>query len=231
MVILFSLICYNLSMKEYELYKPIKTYLENLDYIVKAEVKSVDIIAKKDEQVIAIEMKKALSMKLIYQGCDRQRMFDDVYLAILKPNKLNKEFKEKLHILHRLHLGLIVVDIEKNDVEVLQDPKPFTRRKNYHKKKLLMKEFNERKLNSNVAGVSKTKIMTAYKEQAIEIAKVLLDGELSTKEIKEITKIKKTTSILYKNFYGWFEPVNRGIYQLTDLGKVTIQNYIIGGKL
>ncbi len=230
MVILFllSVIIYN--MKEYELYNPIKEYLETLGYIVKAEVKDVDIVAQKADKIIAIEMKKTLSLKHLYQGCLRQKMIEDVYLAVLKP-KNTKDLKEKLHILHRLNLGLMLVDIKKQSVEVVLDPKPFTMRKNYKKKTLLMNEFNQRQLNNNIAGVSKTKIMTAYREQAISIAKTLLDGPLSTEEIKELTDIKKTTSILYKNYYGWFENLDRGIYKLTDSGRVELLGYLIGGKI
>ena len=230
MVILFLLSVIIYTMKEYELYNPIKQYLEDLGYLVKAEVNDVDIVAKKDDQVIAIEMKKTLSLKHLYQGCIRQKMIEDVYLAILKPNN-TKDLKEKLHILHRLNLGLMLLDIKKQSVEVVLDPKPFTMRKNYKKKNLLMNEFNQRQLNNNIAGVSKTKIMTAYREEAITIAKTLLDGPLSTKDIRGLTHIKKTTSILYKNFYGWFEPVDRGIYKLTDQGRVELLSYLIGGKL
>ena len=72
-------------MQEKDMYLPIKYYLENLGYSVKAEVKNVDIIATKDDSVIVIEMKTAITLKLLYQGCDRQRMFENVYLAIPNP--------------------------------------------------------------------------------------------------------------------------------------------------
>jgi hypothetical protein len=217
------------NMQEKDMYLPIKHYLENLGYSVKAEVKNVDIIATKDDSVIVIEMKTAITLKLLYQGCDRQRMFDNVYLAIPNPGyKIirSKAFKEKTHILHRLRLGLILVDITKNKVEVVLDPQEYVRRTNKRKQKLLMDEFNQRSTSINIGGVSRKKIMTSYKEQAIEIAKALIDSPLSTKEIRAITNISKTTNILYDNYYHWFSHESRGVYGLTEKGRKEIASYL-----
>jgi hypothetical protein len=216
-------------MQEREMYLPIKHYLENLGYSVKAEVKNVDIVAAKDDTLIVIEMKTAITLKLLYQGCDRQRMFDNVYLAIPNPGYKvvkSKAFKEKTHILHRLRLGLMLVDVAKDKVEVILDPKEYVRRTNKRKQKLLMDEFNHRSTSINIGGVNKQKIMTSYKEQAIEIAKVLIDSPLSTKEIRAITNIAKVTNILYDNYYHWFMHVSRGVYGLTEKGRKEISTYM-----
>jgi hypothetical protein len=216
-------------MQERDLYLPIKHYLENLGYSVKAEVKNVDIVAVKDEKVIVIEMKTAITLKLLYQGCDRQRMFDNVYLAVPNPGYKvvrSKAFKEKTHILHRLRLGLILVDTIKNKVEVLLDPQEYVRKTNKRKQKLLMDEFTLRSTSINIGGVNKQKIMTSYKEQAIEIAKALIVSPLSTKEIRTITNIPKVTNILYDNYYHWFSHISRGVYGLTEKGRKEISKYL-----
>lgn len=214
-------------MLESDMYLPVKGYLEELGYSVKAEVKNIDILATKEEEILVVEMKKQISMKLLYQGCDRQRMFDYVYLAIIDPGykkRRTKAFKEKLHILHRLRLGLMVVDVTKNKVEVLLDPKEYVFKKNNKKRALLLKEYSDRKSSSNIGGVNKLKIMTVYREQVIEIGETLVNGPLPTKEIKEITNNQKTTKILYDNYYKWFERVDRGIYRLSELGFREITN-------
>ncbi len=208
-------------MLEKDMFNPIKEYLNELGYDVKAEVLNVDIVAKKDDTVLIVEMKKNLSMKLLYQGCNRQRLYDNVYLAIFNPGYKtirSKAFREKIHLLHRLRLGLIVVDVEKNKVDVLLDPKEYAFRQNNKKKKMLLKEFTERKTAVNIGGSTRKKIVTVYREQAIDIAITLKDGPLATKEITQLTKNKKATHILYKNYYQWFERVDRGIYKLTELG-------------
>lgn len=216
-------------MLESDMYYPIKEYLTDLGYEVKAEVKHIDIVAIKKSVTIVVEMKLKLTLKLIYQGCDRQRLFDNVYLAILDPGykiKKTKSFKEKVHILHRLRLGLILVDLENNVINVLLDPKEYQYRRNNKKQKLILQEFKERSINNNVGGVNKQRIMTAYKEQVIEIAKCLINGQLSTVEIKSLTNNPKATNILYKNYYKWFINIERGIYKLSKLGEKEIEKYI-----
>jgi len=217
-------------MLECDMFLPIKEYLENLGYSVKAEVNNLDIMAIKDDAVIVVEMKKQLTLKHLYQGCDRQRMFDNVYLAIFDPGLKtvrSKAFKEKKHILHRLGLGLMLVNMDTYNVTVIQDPKEYHYRRNKKKQKQLLSEYNNRKTSDNIGGSSKKKIMTVYREQVIEIAKNLVDGPLTTKEIRELTNNEKTTNILYKNYYGWFERTDKGIYQLSDRGRVELIEYLL----
>lgn len=210
------------------MYQDIKEFLETLGYSVKAEVLNTDITAVKDDEVIIVEMKKTLNTRLMYQGCKRQALSDYVYLAIPKPTKRvekSNQFKEKLLIIKRLELGLIYVDIEKSKVTVQSDPKNYQKRRNNKKKKKLLKEWNERVTTFNTAGVTKTKIITAYREQAITIAYYLKDEPLKLKTIKELSGSSKCASILQKNFYGWFERVDRGIYALTPKGCLELEKY------
>ncbi|MHC8521314.1 DUF2161 family putative PD-(D/E)XK-type phosphodiesterase [Rossellomorea sp. H39__3] len=68
--------------------------------------------------------------------------------------------------------------------------------------------------------------MTAYKESCIHIA-ILLDrhGPLSPKSLKELGTGEKTPLILQKNYYGWYDRVKRGVYELTDKGKREMLDY------
>lgn len=215
-------------MLEKDMYEPIKEYLTNQGYTVKAEVLNTDITAIKDDEVIIIEMKMTLNTRLMYQGCKRQRICDYVYLAILEPThkvKKSPQFKEKLHIIRRLQLGLIYVNVETSKITAVVDPKNFSLRKNNIKKRKLLKEFEQRTTSLNIGGVTKTKIITAYREKAITIAYYLSNGPLKLKELKELTNDAKCASILQKNFYGWFERVDRGIYGLTELGSTGLKQY------
>jgi dGTPase len=118
-----------------------------------------------------------------------------------------------------INLGLIEVDLENNKVEAIIDPVEFIFRKSKKKKEKLLKEMNQRVTNVNIGGISKEKLVTAYRESVIKVAYYLLDGEKTTKELRELSGIKNSTSLLQKNYYNWFLRVNRGIYKLTDLGK------------
>ena len=215
-------------MLEKDMYIIIRNHLEEHGFLVKAEVLDTDITAIKDDLVIIIEMKKTLNTRLIYQGCQRQRISDYVYLAIVKPTTKilrSKQFREKLHIIRRLHLGIIFVDIEKGSIETFLDPKNYVLRKNKIKKRKLLKEFGQRQTSFNIGGVTKTKIITAYRERVLLIAYHLQAAPLTIKEIKVLTNDYKCSSILQKNYYNWFDRVGRGTYQLNDIGRNDLIKY------
>lgn len=211
-------------MKETELYPLLKSYFEDQGFFVQAEVNNIDIVAEKDDLMIIIEMKTQLNMKLIYQGCQRQKITDNVYLAV--PKLTNKKtLKERLHILRRLNLGLLVVDLDNNVVEAILDPTEFVFRRSKKKRQRLLKEMNQRVTNVNIGGTTKKKLVTSYRERVIRIAYYLLDGEKSTKELKELSGIINATSYLQKNYYHWFYRVSRGVYNLTELGIIELKRY------
>jgi hypothetical protein len=151
-----------------------------------------------------------------------------VYIAIPKPTSRiirSKGFKEKMYLVKRLHLGLIFV----SDVATIQfDPKEFemtmSKRSAKKKKNLHLKEFSNRIGSNNIGGVTKTKIMTAYKQQTLLIASELFEPK-STKELRLLYGFEKTSSILQKNYYMWFERVDRGVYQLTEKGRQEVSEY------
>lgn len=211
-------------MKETDLYPLLKTYLEELGFTVQAEVNNIDVVAVKDDVMVIVEMKTQLNLKLIYQGCQRQKMSDNVYLAVPKLNN-KKTLKERLHILRRLNLGLLEVNLENGTVEALIDPTEFVFRRSKRNKQRLLKEMSKRVTNINVGGTTKKKLVTAYRESAIKIAYFLRDGEKSTKEIRELSGVLKATSFLQKNYYNWFNRVSRGVYELSNLGKSELEVY------
>jgi len=216
-------------MKESDLFEPIKKYLEAGGYKVRAEVKDCDITATKGNELIIIELKLSANLQLFIQATNRQYITDSVYVAIPKPTQRSKKhWKGILHILKRLELGLIFVDIDNpvNPVEVVFHPIEFQRRKFKHRKRAIIKEAESRSLNLNVGGSNKKKIITAYKENAIQIAVYLkIIGDTSAKILREYDSGKKTLSILYSNFYGWFQRIDRGIYGITQKGKKELNNF------
>ena len=213
-------------MKETELYAPVKKLFLSQGFDVKGEVKDVDVIAYHQDVMIGVELKTKVSLKLIYQAIDRQKILDQVYIAIPKDAIYQSKslYRNFTHLLKRLEIGLIVVDGE--EAEVIIEAVPFDRnlsRSRYKKRKTMLdKELRLRKNNKNVGGTNGKKI-TRYKELVIDIGNYLfLNTKASPKEIKEKTGIEKTASILQKNYDGYFKRVDRGIYQLTEKGKKDI---------
>ena len=70
--------------QESDLYQPIKIHLQTLGYEVKGEIKDCDIVAKKDEKLVIIELKLSLNITLLLQAVDRFSLSDTVYIAVPK---------------------------------------------------------------------------------------------------------------------------------------------------
>lgn len=217
-------------MKETDLFLPVKSYLEKAGYTVRAEVKNCDVTATMDDEIIIIELKLSVNIQLLIQATDRQRIADSVYVAVPRPSPrvLRSRIKGIKHILRRLEIGLIFVDLESSEqnIEIIFHPKKFVRRKQPKRKIALLKEISQRSENLNKGGVNKRKLVTAYRENAIQIA-VFLDqmGEASPKELVKFGTGVKTQSILNKNFYKWFIRVSRGVYVLNEVGKTEIAKW------
>ena len=216
-------------MKESALYAPVKAFLEKRGYEVKAEIKGCDLVAlKQDLPLVIVELKLTFSLELVLQGVDRLSLSDDVYLAIMvadsatkRRNWRNKQADCK-KLCRRLGLGMMTVSLtEKEDqqVQVLLDPAPYNPRKNKQRQIKLQQEFTARVGDPNVGGVNKTKIVTAYRQDALRCAQVLAaNASMLLKDIRVQSKVDKAASILQKNHYGWFERLSRGVYCLTDQG-------------
>jgi hypothetical protein len=219
---------------ETDLYKPIQRYLTKLGYEVHGEVHHCDIAAVKEDELLIVEMKLSLTVDLLIQATKRQRLTDKVYIAIPKPKaKLSsKKWQDILHLVRRLELGLMVVHFLKSGtrMEVIVEPAPFDKKKSMQRYKKrregLLKEIAGRTGDRNVGGSTKTKLMTAYKENCIHIAYILEGfGPQSPKALRKLGTGDKTLSILHKNYYGWFEKVERGIYEISEKGKAALIEY------
>ncbi|MBM7583489.1 hypothetical protein JOC86_000026 [Bacillus pakistanensis] len=213
---------------EVDLYKPIQQYFTNKGYEVHGEVKHCDVAAVKGEELVIVELKRNLTVELLVQAAKRQRLTDLVYIAIPKPkySLYSRKWQDICHLIRRLELGLILVSFQKSGakMEISIPPTPFDRLKNMKRNKkksnAIIKEINGRNGDYNIGGSNKTKIMTAYKENCIQIACFLERfGPLSPKALKEKGTGERTQSILSKNYYGWFDKVQRGVYTLSEKGK------------
>jgi len=206
----------------------IKKQLVSMGFNVQGEVENIDLMAVKDNKTLLIEMKNTLSLSLIYQGIERQKISHYVYLAIPKPThkSLNsKTFKEKKAIIKRLGLGLIMVDYDLDQLVFLIDPNTDTFLTDKKTKKKVNKEFLLRQTALNEGGVTRTKIITVYRELALKIAYFLKDEQKPLKDIVHFTGEMKTTRILIDNHYGWFTRVKRGVYTLSDKGHIALKDY------
>ncbi|QQZ07793.1 DUF2161 domain-containing phosphodiesterase [Heyndrickxia vini] len=219
---------------EVDLYKPIHKHFTNQGYEVKSEVNDCDVTAVKGDELIIIELKVRLNVDLLIQATKRQKLADQVYIAIPKPSYslFSKKWKDICHLIKRLELGLILVTFLKSTtkMDIVLSPAPFDRKKsmqqNKKKRKKLLSEIEGRHGDHNIGGSNQAKIMTAYKETSIHIAYLIEQfGPLSPKALRQMGTGEKTQSILFNNYYGWFERIQKGIYGITEKGKIDIQAF------
>lgn len=217
-------------LKETDLYVPVRDFLQQQGFEVRSEVMGCDIAATKGDELLVVEMKLGMNITLLAQAADRQRMTDLVYLAVPKPSA--REYRRRwpglLHLVRRLELGLIFVSFARDDasLEVVCDPQPYQRRRSRKRRQALLKELAGRSQELNRGGSRGRKLVTAYREQALHIAWWLHQlGPQSPRQLRQLGTGEKTTSILYRNFYGWYEHLARGLYGLSERGATALEDY------
>lgn len=220
------------KLKEIDLYQPVHNFLTAQGYLVRGEVNDCDIAASKDDQLVVVELKRQFNLELVIQGVTRQKIADMVYLAIPRPKSTRRRWNDIYHLLRRLELGLLFVSFtaKKPQVEIALQPVPFDRQRSRSRAKkkrlLVMEEIANRTGDYNVGGSTRTKLMTVYREQAIQIAVILREiGPTTAKDLRKLGTSAKTYTILRKNHYGWFEHPDYGIYALSELGAESLTEY------
>jgi hypothetical protein len=230
--------------REEDLYAPVKRFLEGLGYEAKGEVRGCDVLAVRPgggaDPPVVVELKLAFTLSFVLQGLDRLAVTDLVYLAVpAGPDRNAPTRRAALSPAHpgvrrlcrRLGLGLLAVHAAGSGpqeawVEVVCDPGPPARRdlprRNKARAALLLGEHAQRRGDPNRGGgAGGTPLLTAYRQEALRCATLLRQhggGPLPVALLREGADAPNAVRILYRNVYGWFEPVGRGLYRITDEG-------------
>jgi len=221
-----------LPAAETELYAPVKALLGHHGFVAKGEVRGCDIVAVGpspaggggEPPLLVVELKRAVTLAALMQAVDRFAITDLVYLAVPAPEAAEAggagavgPYTPRLQRLcRRLGLGLIAVEPapaghgEGIAVPVL-DPGPPGRgpRRNAGRAGLVRREHARRLGDPNRGGTpGGIRLITAYRQAALRCAAAL----------REAAESPEAGRILYRNVYGWFEPVGRDLYRLTEAG-------------
>ncbi|WP_373353924.1 DUF2161 domain-containing phosphodiesterase [Pseudoroseicyclus sp. CXY001] len=211
--------------REQDLYAPVKALLEGQGYVVKAEIGAADLVALRGEEPpLIVELKRAFSLALVHQGIARQAVTDAVYLAVERGRgrRWQAAMRANRALCRRLGLGLILVAGE--TVEVALDPAPYTPRQSAARKARLLKEFARREGDPNVGGMARRGgVVTAYRQEAQRIAAHLAaHGPCRGAEVARATGVARATRMMADDYFGWFERVSRGVYGLTEKGRAAL---------
>lgn len=216
------------KIAETDLYPPVKEYLTRLGYQVRGEVAGCDIAAVHGQELIAVELKRSVSLKLLSQAVERQEACDGVYLAVpVDGSAYPPGYKANLRLIKRLELGLLLVRFlgHGTRVELVCHPGEREKRRNGRRRKAILREIAGRS-GDYTAGGTRGKVLTAYREEALYLAILLSRSpQLSPAECRKMGGSERAASILRKNHYGWFERVERGIYRLHEAGRNALGEY------
>lgn len=207
--------------KEVELYPPIKTFFESQGYEVKAEVGAADVVARRGDETVIIEMKLRFSLELLYQAVDRLRLTDQVFLVIPRVSGRAgyRKLKSQVTLCRRLGVGLITIRHRDTYLEQLCAPGPYAPRKSKVKQQRLAAQFDRLKGDPNDGGAERHGLVTGYRQDALRCAAFLAEhGAQKGAEVAKAAQVPTATRIMADNHYGWFERVDRGIYGLTTAG-------------
>ena len=220
-------------IKETALYEPVKQFLITQGYEVKGEVGAADIVGcRGDDDPVVVELKTGFSLTLFHQAIQRQSMTDAVYVAVPQGSgrAYHRSFKSNKNLCRRLGIGLMTVRIGEDPstalVTVHADPAPYKPRQMKPRKSRLLREFARRVGDPNEGGQTRKGLITSYRQDALKCLKYLsLAGAAKASNVAKATGVEKARPILADDHYGWFERVERGIYQMTPKGKDALEDF------
>jgi hypothetical protein len=215
---------------EAALYGPVKRFLEARGYAVKSEVCGCDIVARHiddsgDEPPLVVELKLRFTLTLLLQGIDRLAISERVYVAVPCPARkargLSPEAPAVRRLCRRVGLGLRVVgrDGGGDSVAVVEEPVPYRPRRAQRRAHRLLAEFDRRAGDPNVGGSSRRPLVTAYRQDALRLVRVLAGtGPIRLAELRAASGVVNAARIAQRNVYGWFAREKRGVYGLSPAG-------------
>jgi hypothetical protein len=222
--------------RESDLYPPVKAFLEAQGYEVKGEIGGCDALGTRgDEPPVIVELKLQFNLALVLQGVDRLSVTERVYLAVARPRGRRGPGAFVYHrdvrkLCCRLGLGLMTVDTASPAVEVLADPEPYRPRKKTKRLGRLLGEHARRVGDPTRGGVTRTPIVTAYRQEALRCALLIRDGQRTNlKALRETGVVPNAASILQRDVYGWFQRVSRATYALTERAAQDITRFAGAG--
>jgi len=207
---------------ETSLYLPVKRYLEKLGFAVKGEVRGCDVVGLRGDGLVVIcELKLSFNLELVLQGVDRSAACEEVWLAVRTTlRRSSRDRDPRVRKLCRL-LGFGLLGVSSSgQVELVVEPRPWRPRRDLKERSRLVAEHQRRHGDPTAGGSTRAPIMTAYRQQALACAAMLVDGPRSTRELRPT--VPDAAKILLQNVYGWFARTGRGVYVLTEAGRAAL---------
>ena len=114
--------------RESDLYAPVKCHLEALGYTVRGEVGRCDVVGVSGDSMVAVELKLAFGLPVLYQALQRLPSVDLVYVAVAVPEgrtarrNWDAQVPDAVRLCRMLGVGLL--SVRDGNVVVHADPGP-----------------------------------------------------------------------------------------------------------
>jgi hypothetical protein len=217
-------------LRESDLYAPVKCHLEALGYIVRGEVGRCDVVGVSGDSMVAVELKLAFGLPVLYQALQRLPSVDLVYVAVAVPEgrsarrNWDAQVPDAVRLCRMLGVGLL--SVRNGNVVVHADPGAYQPRKQPKPRARLLSEFVRRSGDHNLGGTTKRPRVTAYREDALACANVLAKGgTMKGAAVRDATGVAKASAILRDDVYGWFAKVGRGTFDVSPAGRSALEQY------
>jgi hypothetical protein len=215
----------------------VKEHLLALGYTVRGEVGACDIVGVSGETIVAVELKRSFGLPVLYQALRRMAAVDLVYVAVPVPQgrvarrNWDAGVADAVRLCRMLGVGLL--SVRGSNVVVHADPGPYKPRKLAAKRARLLGEFVRRTGDHNVGGTTRRPRVTAYREDALACADLLVrHGAMKVAALRDASCVRTAGAILRNDVYGWFEKVGRGVYGIGPAGRLAVEQYadVIAGR-
>jgi hypothetical protein len=211
--------------RETALYPPVKQWLETRGFTVKGEVGAADVVARRGDDLLIVELKLGFSLALLQQAVERLAVTELVYVAVPAGGRA-KALASNLRLARRIGLGVMTVRLRDGFVTVLADPGPYAARQSAVKRRRLLRAFDRLQGDPNAGGATRHGLVTGYRQDALACARHLAcHGPASGAAIRAAVAVPDATRIMADNHYGWFIRIRRGIYDLTEAGRRGLADY------
>jgi hypothetical protein len=216
--------------RESDLYGPVKQHLEAFGYTVRGEVGRCDVVGVSGEVMVAVELKLTFGLAVLYQALQRLPSVDLVYVAVGSPDgrtarrNWDAQVPDAVRLCRMLGVGLL--SVRDGSIVVHANPAPFQPRKQPKSRARLLGEFVRRSGDHNMGGTTRRPRVTAYREDALACASLLASrGAMRGAAVRDATGVKRASTILRDDVYGWFEKVSRGTYTVAAAGRGALELY------
>lgn len=213
---------------ETEMDPPVRAWLRERGFEVRGEVRGVDLLAVRGDLTVAVELKTAPGLRLAAQALDRQKLTPLVYAAVPRPANLRKarNFKDLKTLCRRTGVGLLVVATGGSAVpcqEMLAPDPTLAPPVRSRRLQAALKEWKGRTAEDrNRGGSSRRKIVTAYREFVVRIARRLRRGPATPAQLREEGFEARAAAALRRDYYGWFRKTTAGRWGLTPRGRKAV---------